>query len=128
MPETTVGPQFQIGESETLPGGEIIYSVHGYATAPPATVDVHEDMGLATPEPTVRYLGRVWENAGYGWVAAPARPDKREDTWGDEVRRSIRYFASQRDACLYLYGHLDGVGSARLAQKLATMPWMRSQD
>lgn len=127
MTETTVGPQFHIGVSETLPEGTVIHSVRGYTLAPPSGVDIHEEMGLAVPAPTVRYLGRVWETAGCGWVAAPPRPDEEADSWFDEVGRSVRYFASQRDACLYLYGHLEGIGAARAAQALASMPWRRGR-
>ncbi len=124
------GPQFQVGEHETLADGKTtIYSVRGYGLAPKVEEQeaFYAEMGFAAPKPTVRYLGHIWENAGYGWVAAPPRLDDREDSWHDEVTRSVRYFASPRDACMYLWGHIEGVGAVRLAEKLATMPWARGR-
>ena len=75
-----------------------------------------------------RYIGRVWKTEGYGWVAAPPRFDGAADSGSCEVNRSIRLFRTRKDACLFLYGHIMGIGAVKLAATMATMPWARKPE
>lgn len=122
-----IGPQFSVGESETLADNTRIYSVHSFAIVTPHKLA--DDSPEPEPERTpLRRLGRIWETKGYGWVAAPVRLDDGKDNWGDEVNRAVRFFASERDACMFLFGHISGVGAVRLAEKMASMPWNRAAE
>lgn len=103
-------PIFQTGVSEVLADGTELLSVR-------VSFGEHGDQ--------LRYLGRIWENRGYGWVAAPASTG-RADSWAAEVQRATRSFENERDACMFLYGHISGVGYVKFQQALATMPWMRN--
>lgn len=104
-----IGPTFDTSVY-TLLGDEKIYSIWSNGKAP-----VNGGGGV--------YVGRVWQQAPYGWVAAPLRRDGLADSWSDEVNRSIRSFHTRKDACLFLYGHFLGVGSVKLAQVMASMPF-----
>jgi len=100
-----IGPTFPIGSGHTvLADGTEIHSVYANGKAP---LDRRAD------EPAGIYIGRVWKQGGYGWVAAPKRYDDAADSWSDEVTRSTRHFRTRKDACLYLYGYMHAMGAVK---------------
>lgn len=117
---TRIGPSFDMGDVTRLADGTALYSVYVNGKAP-------LNGGGANGVPAGRYIGRVWSQEPYGWVAAPlAMAGAGADSWQAEVQRSVRHFKTRKDACLFLYGHVMGVGAVKLADTLAAMPWGKS--
>ena len=112
MTKAHSGPSFDTSVSTLVGADMCVYSVWVNGKAP-----LNGGGG--------RYIGRVWNSGGYGWVAAPPRFDGIEDSWTCEVSRSIRHFRTRKDACLFLYGHIMGIGAVKFAATMATMPWAR---
>lgn len=109
----TVGPSFDCNDITRLADGTVIYGVWANGKAPLN--------GGGGRHPSGRYVGRVWQTEGYGWVAA-APSMTGGDSWSEEVGRSVRYFRTRKDACLFLYGHAYALGAIKFAEAMAAMP------
>jgi hypothetical protein len=68
-------------------------------------------------------IGRVWRQGDYGWVASgEAHPEDGRDSWHAEVARSVRHFASRKDACVFLFGMFAGTRRDARRAALASLP------
>jgi hypothetical protein len=107
----TIGPKFYFGVTQTCDYPSMsLYSVWANGRPP---LDGGDGV----------YIGRVWKQEGYGWVAAmPAHPDDTPDSWSAEVNRSVRHFATRKDACIFLWGFFLGTRRDAARQALATLP------
>ncbi len=120
MGATFKGHVFHIGDCTILADGMRVYSVYVNGKAP-------LNGGGANGVPAGTYVGRVWETKGYGWVAAPLPVHLTgSDSWAAEVDRSIRYFRTRRDACLFLHGFDAGVRRTKHRDAIVGTPLERS--
>lgn len=109
------GPWFTMGDYTILADETRLYSVYANGYAPLSG-------GGANGRPAGQYLGRVWQQAPYGWVAAPKTSGGGSDSWSREIDRSHRHFRTRRDACMFLYGYERALGRARYEAAMAEMP------
>lgn len=113
-----VGPVFAYDDYTLLADGTKLYSVHANGRAPLS--------GGGARYPTLGvYLGRVWLQRPYGWVAAPVPVTEgtEPDSWSKEIDRSHRHFARRKDAALFLYGWRMALGRIKAdAQQRALFP------
>jgi len=110
-----IGPTFTIGDKTILADGTQLLSVYANGKAPLSG-------GGANGVPLGRYIGRVWRQGDYGWVAAPRQIGSERDSWSAEVERSHRFFRTRRDAAMFLYGYANGVGRVRFEEQMSQMP------
>ena len=110
-----IGPQFDCNDV-TRTDSHVIYGVWANGKAP-------LNGGGAPGTFLGAYIGRVWQQDSYGWVAAPPKSlwgrGTEPDSWSEEVNRSVRHFARRKDACLYLWGFAQGTARATPAPRNA---------
>lgn len=114
---TPIGPTFDCNDI-TRVGTMVIYGVWANGKAP-------LNGGGAPGVNLGLYLGRTWQQEGYGWVAAPKRYDSESDSWSDEIDRSVRFFRARREACVFLWGYQQAHGRQAYERAMAEMPWAR---